>query len=94
MKRAWMMTDYIKKDKQKNTMRIIAPPYRGYRHEYIMKSGHTDTSVTSDQDEWRKGFPESAKVLYDRNSPALLRHRSIKHGKNCQEQEKPGARKE
>ena len=78
MKRARMMTDDIKKNKQENNLKIIAPPYRGYRHEYIMKSTQADISVTSDPDEWRKGFPESAKVLYDKNSPALLRHRSIK----------------
>lgn len=94
MKRAWMMTDYIKKDKQENNLKIIAPSYRGYRHEYIMMSAKADNSVASDPDEWRKGFPESLKVLCDRNSPALLQHRSIKHGQNLQEQSIPGVRKE
>ena len=68
----------------KKTRKIFAPPYQGYRREYIPNQSQSEMCHTSDPDEWRKDFPENGELRFDKSSPTMLRHRSIKLGENPQ----------
>lgn len=68
----------------KKVRSIFAPPYQGYRREYIIKQSQSDICHTNDLNEWRKSFPKNEELRFDKSSPTMLRHRSIKHGDNPQ----------
>ena len=68
-----------REDAYNKAKKIYAPPYQGYRHEYMIPQSQADICSTSDPDEWRKSYPQNLEVRFDKDSPIILRHRSIKH---------------
>lgn len=70
------MNDVIRDILKDNTE--LLHRYEKSEARYIPQS-QADICSTSDPDEWRKSYPQNLEVRFDKDSPIILRHRSIKH---------------
>lgn len=59
--------------------KIFAPHYQGFLERWIIKqTGDAETIRASYTAEQRKIYWESLTTKYDKNSPSILRHRTLK----------------